>query len=607
MIERIHLKKIASYGQFPEKLDDLAKINFIYGSNGTGKTTISRVVADPDADDHSDCIVAWQAGVPLETLVYNRDFVEKNFNQPDELKGIFTLGEKDKETFDRINDTKEELDRINDSITRLKFSLEVEGNGGKVGELKQHEDKFTEDSWELKQKHDAKFRDAFTGVRASKQLFKQKLIEESTVNSAISVSLGDLERRAETVFGEAPQSEQTLTIPDRRGIIAHESSPILKKKVIGKSNVDIAVMINKLGNSDWVRQGRKYYDPSEQVCPFCQQKTKTSLEKSLNDYFDDTFKTDSGAIERLHTEYKADSKRLQIALQAILDNPSKRLDVEGLQNQKLLLDSKINLNIQRVEEKRRESSKLVELDSLREIFDVIENLLDAANVAIRKHNTMVENIQAERAELTKQVWRYLLDHEIKSALASYNSKKAGLKAAINSLEEKITNKTEEKQQKEREIRDLEKDTTSIQPTVNKINALLGSFGFQGFTLAQSESAGFYKLQRSDGTDAKETLSEGERSFIAFLYFYHLVKGSASESGLTSDRVVVFDDRSLVSIAMFFLSSVASSRNCSGTYETITAISSKFSSLHIMRIFIRRSLLTRAGKVVRDLVTRHSGQ
>ena len=32
-----------------------------------------------------------------------------------------------------------------------------------------------------------------------------------------------------------------------------------------------------------------------------------------------------------------------------------------------------------------------------------------------------------------------------------------------------------------------------------------------------------------------------RNFVSFLYFYHLLKGSWSESGVTTDRVVVIDD------------------------------------------------------------------
>lgn len=49
------------------------------------------------------------------------------------------------------------------------------------------------------------------------------------------------------------------------------------------------------------------------------------------------------------------------------------------------------------------------------------------------------------------------------------------------------------------------------------------------------------MVRPDGTDAKATLSEGERTFISFLYFYHLLKGSLIQSGITTDRVVVIDD------------------------------------------------------------------
>jgi wobble nucleotide-excising tRNase len=531
----------------------LAKINFIYGSNGTGKTTISRVIAD--ATTYPDCVVTWRNGAQLEPLVYNRDFVEKNFNQPDELKGIFTLGEKDKETLDKIAAARVELDSIKDSTAKLKATLQ--GNGGKVEELEQLEAEFTEECWKLKQKYDAKFQGAFIGVRGSRQRFKEKLIEESTSNHVSPVPLGELEEKAKTVFGKTPQSEQTFIVPGWKGLIAHESNPILQKKVIGKSDVDIAAMIDKLGNSDWVKQGRNYYDPATRICPFCQKETDISLEKNLNDYFDEAFKTDANAIERLYTEYKSDSEHLQQDLETLLDNSSERLDIEKLQSQKALLDSKVSLNIQHIEEKRREPSRSVYLDSLDDILETIRTLLDKANTKIQSHNKMVANIQTERAELTEQVWRYLLDEEIKSALASYNSKKAEFEKAIDNLQKKIGNKTEEEWQKEQEIRILEKDTTSIQPTIDAINALLKSFGFQGFVLAKSEHDRFYKIQRSDGSDAKGTLSEGERNFIAFLYFYHLVKGSASESGLTSDRVVVFDDpvSSLDSNVLFVVSSL----------------------------------------------------
>jgi len=62
-----------------------------------------------------------------------------------------------------------------------------------------------------------------------------------------------------------------------------------------------------------------------------------------------------------------------------------------------------------------------------------------------------------------------------------------------------------------------------------------------FYLVESAESGFYEVKRPGGEDAKDTLSEGEKSFITFLYFYHLIKGSFSASGATTDRIVVFDD------------------------------------------------------------------
>jgi len=139
------------------------------------------------------------------------------------------------------------------------------------------------------------------------------------------------------------------------------------------------------------------------------------------------------------------------------------------------------------------------------------------------------------------VWQYLISVELKDELDTYETKRAALQGAIDSLTEKINTKLKLRTEKQKQIRDLESQITSIQPTVDAINALLKSFGYVGFALETHKDGKSYRIVRPDGKDAKYTLSEGERSFVSFLYFYHLLRGSDSESGITINRVVVFDD------------------------------------------------------------------
>lgn len=340
-------------------------------------------------------------------------------------------------------------------------------------------------------------------------------------------------------------------------LIDYESDPVLSKRVIGKGDVDIAAMIKKLGNSDWVREGRSFYDINDSTCPFCQQSVAASFTHSLNEYFDETFMTDTANIAKLISNYSTEAERLQLGVSQIIASQSRFLDAENLKKEKELLDSKITINIQKLASKKKEPSQIIELESLGNVASTILAAIDQTNATIADHNKTVANLAQEKRTLTEQVWKYLLDVELKADLADYSTKKAALVAAIRGMNLSTDSATTEMRAKALEIRTLEKNSTSTQPTVDGINLLLESFGFRGFSLAKAGTGNFYKLIRADGTDAKETLSEGERTFVTFLYFYHLLKGSNSESEITTNRVVVFDDpvSSLDSDILFLVGSL----------------------------------------------------
>lgn len=555
MIESIAISSVATYGASPEQLNELSQFNFFFGSNGTGKTTISRVIADEAK--FPTCKVSWKAGTKLQPLVYNHDFVDRNFNQSTTLKGVFTLGEKQVDTLAKIAAAKVDLDALTSRIENLTHSLQgFDGNGGKKGELATLEAEFKDKCWTKKQKYDSKLQGGFEGYRNSSEKFKSKIIQEQIANTATLLTLDELEKKAESVFGSTPTAVTLFPVIDATNLLAYESAPILKKRVIGKEDVDIAAMIRKLGNSDWVREGRSFYDVNDGACPFCQQETSASFSNSLNEYFDETFLTDTTAINDLVANYVTEANRIQFQINEIISSSSRFLDVERLKTEKALFDAKIALNSQRLAGKKKEASQVVELDSLKSIFLAISALIDEANSKAAAHNKMVANLATERATLVAQVWRFVID-DMKAELTAYKAAKESLDKAIAAIAAQLTAAHSDKAEKSSHIRDLEKQTTSIQPTIDGINSLLSSFGFQGFKLAKAADGTSYKLVRADGSDAKTTLSEGEKTFVTFLYFYHLLKGSNSESGMTTDRIVVFDDpvSSLDSDILFIVGSL----------------------------------------------------
>lgn len=559
MIESLSIANTATYGLKPQVLDRLARFNFLFGTNGVGKTTITKVIANPGP--HLHCNVAWKKGTPLESMVYNRDFIERNFNAAPRLKGIFTLGEQDIVNLEAIAAKKVEYDGIVKTIEQLTNTLQGQDQkSGKQGELADLEVHIKGKCWEQKQKHDGDFSDAFTGARNNAEKFKDRVLKELSSNSAELKSLDYLRDKAKTVFGATPVVEVTVPSLGPADIASHESNPILAKKVIGKADVDIAELIQRLDNSDWVKQGQTFYERSKPTCPFCQQKVRENFEASLSSYFDETFAKETKVIADLQAVYARDADDLRAKLNAVVDGGSRFMDMEAFEVERSAIEARLATNALLLANKAKEPSLPIHIEPMSELLEAASKLIANANSAVAAHNEIAKNITKERLDLTNLVWKYILEVELKAELKAYAGKRTGLNAAITSLNGQIQEANASKSAKTKEIKDLEKSATSIEPTIEGINSLLKSFGFRNFSIDKADDGPFYKLVRSDGSDAKDSLSEGERSFVTFLYFFHLLKGSESESGTTADRIVVFDDpvSSMDSDVLFIVSSLIKS-------------------------------------------------
>ena len=540
MIQSIEISDSATF-EGPHELFDLKPINYLFGGNGSGKTTISKAIA---AGESAKCKMKWAAAIPLDRLVYNDDWIKANFSQTEELKGIFTLGEQEINLGNQIEEARERCDTLRNDIANIKKNRDgdpmdpsVEGQVQKQAVL---DDELMEECWRVKKKNEANYKDAMKGS-LQKSSYKDRAVLEAASNKCKAVNAATLPGRVKVVFGPKQEKLAEITRLSFAKLIAHEASPILSKIVVGKKDVNIAEMIQKLGNSDWVSQGVSYFKKNADTCPFCQQAAPASLKESLDAYFDQTFIADSESIKTLKANYTADADAAKQQLDLIEQAKPQHLDLAAFKQARKVLDVQTKANLEKIQKKQSESSRVVALDGIKEAVDAVLKLIDVGNVEIKKHNKMIDERETERENVEAEVWKLMLDDGVTLAVADYNTKKVVIDKAKKGMTERITAKEKDLKGAEKDLGDLEKKMTSVEPTVKEINRLLDVFGFKGFKLAMTQDKKSYKLIRANGEPAKHTLSEGEKTFVTFLYFYHLLKGSRDGANVSVARIVVFDD------------------------------------------------------------------
>ena len=394
-----------------------------------------------------------------------------------------------------------------------------------------------------------------------KKPFLTRLLDEFENNSADLKTIEDLKERAKTILGEQPKSIDTIQTITYSRIDQIEQDEIWSKKIIGKSDVEIAKMIQRLNINDWVNEGKKYLQEDE-TCPFCQQDTITEeFRNQLEGYFDESFTNDTKKVKELNEEYLRTFENLINDLQLIetteKTNKESKLDVEKFSSLLKILSSQSTGNKELLNSKLKEPSRSIELVSTKEQFNEIEELIKATNEAIKKHNDIVDNYTTERQKLIDEIWKFIIDDN-RTRIEYFIKHKTGLQKGIDTLSEKVKKLREEYLALDKEIKELTKNVTSIQPSVDEINQTLKSFGFQNFEIVPAKTGvNQYQVQRENGELAEETLSEGEITFITFLYFLQLAKGSTNETDITDDRILAIDDpiSSLDSNVLFVVSSL----------------------------------------------------
>ncbi|GAA8139587.1 hypothetical protein NP0150_09420 [Helicobacter pylori] len=323
-ISQIVLKNVATFDENGASFENLNSINFIYGANGSGKTTTSsflKNLAENGIEDKFDnSKIEWHNSENLKIEVYNKQFKEEQFRNS-QIKGIFTLGKKTNENLENIESKKESINKEKEKKIKNEESLQKLKQ-----ERKEKEKDFTNSCWEkLYKKNEENFKEILEGFKR-KEKFKEKILEEfksNEHNESEIVKLEELKENIKIVFSK----NQTELVPLECNLTdfdSIENHSIWEQKIVGSGDVAIADLIKKINNEDWVAQGREYLSKDGNACPFCQKETITEdFKKQLESYFDTNYQESTETIKKMKEDYTSKTAEVLERLDKIVETEQK--------------------------------------------------------------------------------------------------------------------------------------------------------------------------------------------------------------------------------------------------------------------------------------------
>ena len=527
-------------------------INFFYGNNGTGKSTIARLIDEKDTEVGQPSDITWQIGKSAEDyymLIYNQRVVDVNFRDYGKLKGVFTVGEQNNTILNQVSEKtaqRAEQDRQNGENTIAQKHKESQRNELFVS--------FQETCWNRTKAIRDEFDATQSGFKRKAQ-FSDKVLQTT---NPIQHDVGELRTLYETAFDpnaasyrEFQPTGATTRLKDTRG------NELLDKSIMSSSDTPFADFIKAINATDWVRQGHEHYaEVVDGKCPYCQRCLPDNFEDDIAACFDGQYQEDIDDLRVFQEAYISDMRGFIDVLNGNLQNAFPRLELAVYKTKISLFEKTIEINIQRIADKLKEPSSTVTLENVKTLRDEINALVEDFNKQIQVNNAIVSAKRQKQAECITMVWE-LIAFTLESDVSNYRTRRKALDGEITALMKLITDGDKVSSDLGNEIAELNKHIVSTAPTIKSMNDLLRDSGFQGFTLREKRGVlNAYEVIRQDGTVAKN-LSEGERNFIAFLYFYHLVRGAHTDIDVSKDKIVIIDDpvSSMDSSVLFIVSTL----------------------------------------------------
>ena len=538
MIENIKLQSIASYPSSNTVSIEVNKkrVNLFYGLNGSGKSTIASYFQEIENIDYVNCSITPQLNQD-DVIVYNQNFVEKNFYETASQQGIFTIGEADASAEKEIEDTLSELIKLEAEINDITTQGEA-----KKEEQDKSQNAFKEAIWKKKKK-----------FQNHPLLFCIKNERNIGTKDGLLNKILSIKEISTTTFDELTEEAEALTgnnvqeLPNISKIVFSsqdiEKDHAFSEKIIGETDSYLSQLIDKLGNSDWVRNGINFLDESN--CPFCQQSISDDIKSNIKSLFSTVYEDKISNLERLSSTYKQSVSSIKTTFKNPIFSMEHIAKHEELETLKIIYINKLDENILLLENKLSNPSNEIILfdttEQLNNVNDYIENIQQEIinfNERLTQKDQLLLKIKTEFWKNFKQDCQLAIDLNLASQKDFDNS--------LKKLREKLKETKAKKEKFEENLTALRSRTTEIETSVKNVNARLNSLGVTGFYLkASDENSALYFIERINGanTNIFKSLSEGEKTLITFLYFLETCSGAISkeDNAICSNRTIVIDD------------------------------------------------------------------
>lgn len=538
MITDIRLAGLPCFGT-DALLSDLATINYVFGPNGSGKTTISQCLASYDSTSSSS--VCWDQRANT-IKVYNRTYVRASFTSADgEEPGVFLLGDDSRETFQRIEALQEEQKKIDNKLLRYAKTLD-----GYVDDLKTKRSDLAETVWKRRTDIPAILRDQMSGLKGSKEQCLGKVLQAAGAHAERGTeTFATLATKAQTAFDDAVTEVAPLPLPPKPRWNEAALQAALEAPIVGSADVPLAELIDRLSISDWVREGLEHLHDeqnSKHLCPFCQQSVPKNLAAELTKIFDDAYQEKLDEIDNFHASLSDAAAELEAYKAANLVKLDGLVSSEEITQAFRSLELAIDDIEKSVQKKAIKPSEKIEVGSIQSEYDLLKELVSSVNESIEATNSIIADQREQRRVIVDASWQEFARGNLNDLIEGFEQGGERIQKSIDGVQGAMRGQEKRLAEVERELRELTRRTTSSTGTIQAINDLLALSQFHSFRLdAASNKSDGYRIIRQNGQPADiETLSEGERTFITFLYFYHSLS-AVRQDGETENLVAVIDD------------------------------------------------------------------